>query len=1292
MSLLKDVEDKRTVLKEVLSYWQTLDFLSQDVFPKYSMTEANKSKQILEKDPKSKDYKQVKIFIQMKENGKSIYEIVKDSAQEHNMSRWGDIILYIGKIKRECCIAKIAEIIKEPDDSIEINDEKIAWASFQLTSDLMYVEKTFSISPVLWATRKLKENVGEKRYTDILRRSKYNSDVTEYDCELNSICKEGKKKREGEGKKRKIDNYDLDDKREYIKENAFSISREKIVEIKEYLFQIYVEDIIKNSHKNVNQDMESGIWLTFKLYKDDEAWDKGKDEEYHGLSRSYFVDDLQKILGEIENLENGSAIHRKLGEYVYSKYAEIHGLNKEDNYIDLLKQSQESGGMAGYKNMLLNILDPGNAPVGKWPSRYMPSLMQQIAINLGIGEENTIFSVNGPPGTGKTTMLKEIVAHNVVERAKLLAVYDDPDDAFEHYEFKGGNKKANIYRKGGNNIAKNSYRPDVAEYHIWKNSKINDYSIVVTSNNNAAVENISKEFPMEHKLIGSLEVNESDSDYIKRELSEVKRQFKVSENPEADLFKRGAENFVGNRIKFWKGSKEEIEKKKEAFLDCRDIYFTRYARNLFDDENGDLDKNKAWGLIAAPLGNKRNVKKFYENVLYNFFYIGCTWKRELKKQRVQEYREIREKFKEQLKIVTDMQEKLKDTIEEEKRRKKEWAQQINKREQLEEQAEDLQKKLLEESEAEKKVQKALQEIVTEYDLKYEQYQESERMCSEVEEKYSDCYQKYMDTEQERARIDISFVGKLLKTRKAREAEEKYDVLSQRITFFQQEMERMESEKKDAEQERGRRKQLYIELEREKVRRENDLQKLKKNAGNIKEKIESNQVDLAICNEKINKLGIVDILHNTMSGSNNPDVFQWIDDKFVQDLLSENVVESTEAHAKNPWFSPRYNREREKLFNLALRLQEAFILASASCRENLISLAMYWKLKKDNDKDGEIVEFSGEDIKNSVGAMFQTLFLFVPVVSVTFASIGLFFRDVDEKNIGTLIVDEAGQAVPYMAVGALYRARKAIIVGDPRQIQPVVTDDLRILNKAFDKDPICRYYNVKDISVQTFADSLNKYGTRMEILSDADEWIGCPLSVHRRCIAPMFEISNELSYNNIMKQKTVQPNAAKQERFIFPKSGWIAVKGREQGGKDHFVKEQANKVLEMLEIAADKGGVDNIFIISPFKSVVYGMRGEVMNSNLRRRKEFDESNIEKWLEKHIGTVHTFQGKEADEVIFLLGCDSGKQAEGAIRFVTGNIVNVAATRAKYRLYVIGDDAAWRNSPALEIVLRKLDRLEC
>jgi superfamily I DNA and/or RNA helicase len=59
----------------------------------------------------------------------------------------------------------------------------------------------------------------------------------------------------------------------------------------------------------------------------------------------------------------------------------------------------------------------------------------------------------------------------------------------------------------------------------------------------------------------------------------------------------------------------------------------------------------------------------------------------------------------------------------------------------------------------------------------------------------------------------------------------------------------------------------------------------------------------------------------------------------------------------------------------------------------------------------------------------------------------------------------------------------------------------------------------------------------------------------------------------------------------------------------------------------------------------------------------------------GTVHTFQGKEADYVIFLLGGDPKKP--GAISGYAGknpNLVNVAVTRAKKRLYVVGHRDYW------------------
>lgn len=50
--------------------------------------------------------------------------------------------------------------------------------------------------------------------------------------------------------------------------------------------------------------------------------------------------------------------------------------------------------------------------------------------------EKRYFSINGPPGTGKTTLLKEIVVSNVIERAKLLVEFDKPDQAFSIAEFK----------------------------------------------------------------------------------------------------------------------------------------------------------------------------------------------------------------------------------------------------------------------------------------------------------------------------------------------------------------------------------------------------------------------------------------------------------------------------------------------------------------------------------------------------------------------------------------------------------------------------------------------------------------------------------------------------------------------------------------------------------------------------------------------------------------------------------------------------------------------------------------
>ena len=58
---------------------------------------------------------------------------------------------------------------------------------------------------------------------------------------------------------------------------------------------------------------------------------------------------------------------------------------------------------------------------------------------------------------------------------------------------------------------------------------------------------------------------------------------------------------------------------------------------------------------------------------------------------------------------------------------------------------------------------------------------------------------------------------------------------------------------------------------------------------------------------------------------------------------------------------------------------------------------------------------------------------------------------------------------------------------------------------------------------------------------------------------------------------------------------------------------------------------------------------------------------------VGTIHTMQGKEADIVILVLGSSNGGQRVWAAE--KPNLLNLAVSRAKRQLYVIGNCDLWK-----------------
>jgi hypothetical protein len=163
-------------------------------------------------------------------------------------------------------------------------------------------------------------------------------------------------------------------------------------------------------------------------------------------------------------------------------------------------------------------------------------------------------------------------------------------------------------------------------------------------------------------------------------------------------------------------------------------------------------------------------------------------------------------------------------------------------------------------------------------------------------------------------------------------------------------------------------------------------------------------------------------------------------------------------------------------------------------------------------------------------------------------------------------------------------------------------------------------------------------------------------------------------------------------FILDQSLWFDVSGKEVGNKDHTVAAQIDKVASLLNEAISRFGcLPDVFIITPFKTVKRSLTRKISPLLDALLPEMGQKKIDEWLAEHCGTIHTFQGKEANEVLLVLGCDH-QQGMGAARWVgqKPNMINVAVSRAKIRLGVIGSYELWREITHVKLVSEILKKV--
>lgn len=198
--------------------------------------------------------------------------------------------------------------------------------------------------------------------------------------------------------------------------------------------------------------------IRVNIYQINEAR-AGEPPDQPTFLNSYIVDDLALVSTALNRGDAGTA----LAMYLTANP----GVPRTDVQLNPL--------------VVRDLCSPDRVPLGRWvTSTERPlAFSQQFAVNQIIetlGNSSGLYAVNGPPGTGKTTMLRDVIAAVIVRRAMALASLDSPRQAFTP--------------------VRESWQTGKYTHTITTpNPAITGFEMVVASSTNGAVENVTKEIP-----------------------------------------------------------------------------------------------------------------------------------------------------------------------------------------------------------------------------------------------------------------------------------------------------------------------------------------------------------------------------------------------------------------------------------------------------------------------------------------------------------------------------------------------------------------------------------------------------------------------------------------------------------------------------------------------------------------------------------------------------------------------------------------------------------------------------
>jgi len=240
----------------------------------------------------------------------------------------------------------------------------------------------------------------------------------------------------------------------------------------------------------------------------------------------------------------------------------------------------------------------------------------------------------------------------------------------------------------------------------------------------------------------------------------------------------------------------------------------------------------------------------------------------------------------------------------------------------------------------------------------------------------------------------------------------------------------------------------------------------------------------------------------------------------------------------------------------------------------------------------------------------------------------------------VVIDEASHVDQPLAAPTLVRGRRAVVAGDPRQLRHVSFVSASQVAAAVAAEDVGQLSGLLDVPRMSLFD--------VAAAAAAVHW----LDEHHRCAPHLIGFAGERFYPGRLRLLTTHPSIADADCVDVER---VTGSRDDKGVNDVEVAAAVAHVRRRLA-----AGVTSIGLLSPFRAQADAVERAVL-------AEFALGEITR-IGLRIGTVHSFQGSECDELVVSLALSDADPA-ASWRFVDDpNLLAVLTTRARRLVHVV------------------------